>query len=126
MARNIALLLALGLAAGCAGEAARSIPSAEPHTAPSTPTPSPLGAEPSFGSLVPVRRAPDGSLRIRFAGGELATWNDEMPYELEQVAAHEKPDRPVVVWAGQDAVDPKPDPRAANPPTTAPAWAEHD
>jgi hypothetical protein len=54
---------------------------------------------------VPIRRAADGSLRVRFAGGELATWNDEMPYELEQVAAHERPDRPVVVWAGQDAVE---------------------
>jgi hypothetical protein len=108
MLRRVVVLLVLGLAAGCGGEATLTVPSASAHDALGTPARLQLDARPTTGSLVPVRRAADGSLRVRFAGGELATWNDEMPHEIEQVAAGQRPDRPVVVWAGQDAVDATP------------------
>lgn len=49
-----------------------------------------------------ARQARDGSLRIPFLGGEFATWNSTFPPELEQAARGEKPDKPVIVWAGTE------------------------
>lgn len=42
--------------------------------------------------------------RLPFLGGAFVTWSGEMPVEVEQAAAGLPTDRPVVVWAGLDAV----------------------
>lgn len=47
------------------------------------------------------RRAPDGSIRRPFFGGAFVTYAPEMPIELDQAIAGQRPDRPVVVWAGK-------------------------
>ena len=119
------LLLFVGLGAACGGETSLSPPTTAPATAPaSAPEASrDLGSAAGAASLVPVRRAADGSLRVPFAHGELATWSSQMPRDLEQLSAGRPTDHPVVVWAGQGAVPAERAGRAEPPPAPAPGGA---
>jgi hypothetical protein len=41
---------------------------------------------------------------VPFLGGAFVTWAESMPVEVEQAVAGQRTDRPVLVWAGLDAV----------------------
>jgi len=77
--------------------------SSEPAPLASSPTQAKTEAPAKADAPAAVRTGADGSLRIPFAGGSFATWNKEMPKELIEAAGGRTPERPVVVWAGNDS-----------------------